>query len=136
MKKACTYQLDSNSIMRDQIGRQIDSSVCSLAENIVQLVSFAQDPGHFALHVNILTVCIHIIGWIRRPSSLLRGMSAPGLSTMMNMLPCGDAGSASDADVLSSRLDVRINRIVLLLPVQPHLRRILAIGLLEELLLR
>ena len=123
--------------MRDQIGRQIDSSVCSFSKNIVQLVSFAQDPGHFALNVNILTICIHIIGWIRRPSSFLRSMSTPGLSTMMIMLSCRNAGSAGDGGVvLSSWLDVCINRIILLLPVQPHLRCILAIRLLEQLLLR
>ena len=64
-------------------------------------------------------------------------MSTPWLSTMMIMLSCRNAGPASDGDVvLYSWLDVRINGIVLLLPIQPHLRRIFAISLLKQLLLR
>lgn len=48
MEKKDTYQLDRNSLVRNEISSQVDSAMSSFAQDVKQLVPFTQDSGNLA----------------------------------------------------------------------------------------
>ena len=51
-----TYQFDGDSIVSDQVDRQVNPAVGSLAKDVEQLVSFAKNPRNLPHDVYELVV--------------------------------------------------------------------------------
>ena len=56
-----TYQFDGDSVVGYQVRGQVDATMCSLAEHVHELVSFAQYSGDLPLHVNKFTILIGLV---------------------------------------------------------------------------
>ena len=66
-----TYQFDCHSIVGNEIGREVYTTMGSLSYDIHQLISFTEDSWYLSLNIYKFTIHICFITWIRCACSLL-----------------------------------------------------------------